>query len=276
MHERITLNQAINLCKALEPYRLFFLEDPFPPEENDHFRLLRQQTSIPIAMGELFNTQHEYLPLIKDRLIDFIRIHISQIGGLSPARKVAALCEFFGVRTAWHGPGDASPLAHAAQLALELASYNFGVHEGGSFPQETQEVFVGCPEVKNGYMLAQEKPGLGIEVDEKARREVPVPAGSAELRLLVGHDPAERRHGDQTVERQLPTYLFSGSGLRSNISYLYSDRGFGITASCRNAMHRRPGRSRSSRSCVGRTSGCVRICDGRKQSASGSVAKTRN
>jgi mannonate dehydratase len=177
VHERVTLNQAINLCKALEPYRLFFLEDPFPPEENDHFRLLRQQTSIPIAMGELFNTQHEYLPLIKDRLIDFIRIHISQIGGLSPARKVAALCEYFGVRTAWHGPGDASPLAHAAQLALELASYNFGVHEGGSFPADTQAVFVGCPEVKDGYMLASEKPGLGIEVDEKAAARFPIPAG---------------------------------------------------------------------------------------------------
>jgi mannonate dehydratase len=177
VHERVTLNQGINLCKALEPYRLFFLEDPFPPEDNDHFRLLRQQTSIPIAMGELFNTQHEYLPLIKERLIDFIRIHISQIGGLSPARKVAALSEFFGVRTAWHGPGDASPVAHAAQLALELASYNFGVHEGGGFPKETQEVFVGCPEVKNGYMLAQEKPGLGIEVDEKLAAKFPVPPG---------------------------------------------------------------------------------------------------
>ena len=172
-----TLNQGINLCKALEPYRLFFLEDPFPPEDNDHFRLLRQQTSIPIAMGELFNTQHEYLPLIKERLIDFIRIHISQIGGLSPARKVGALSEYFGVRTAWHGPGDASPLAHAAQLALELASYNFGVHEGGSFPQETKDVFVGCPEVKDGYMLAQEKPGLGIEVDEKLAAKFPIPAG---------------------------------------------------------------------------------------------------
>ena len=177
VHERVTLNQGINLCKALEPYRLFFLEDPFPPEDNDHFRLLRQQTSIPIAMGELFNTQHEYLPLIKDRLIDFIRIHISQIGGLSPARKVGALCESFGVRTAWHGPGDASPVAHAAQLALELASYNFGVHEGSGFPKETQEVFVGCPEVKNGYMLAQEKPGLGIDVDEKLAAKFPIPAG---------------------------------------------------------------------------------------------------
>jgi mannonate dehydratase len=177
VHERVTLNEAINLCKSLEPYRLFFLEDPFPPEENDHFRLLRQQTSIPLAMGELFNTQHEYLPLIKERLIDFIRIHISQIGGLSPARKVAALSEFFGVRTAWHGPGDASPLAHAAQLALELSCYNFGVHEGGGFPKETQEVFVGCPEVKNGYMLAQEKPGLGIEIDEKLAAKFPFPPG---------------------------------------------------------------------------------------------------
>jgi len=177
VHERVALNQGINLCKALEPYRLFFLEDPFPPEENDHFRLLRQQTSIPIAMGELFNTQHEYVPLIKDRLIDFIRIHISQIGGLTPARKVGAFCEFFGVRTAWHGPGDASPLAHAAQLALELASYNFGVHEGGGFPKETQEVFAGSPEVKNGYMLANEKPGLGIDVDEKLAAKFPIPAG---------------------------------------------------------------------------------------------------
>jgi mannonate dehydratase len=177
VHERVTLNQAINLCKSLEPYRLFFLEDPLPPEENDHFRVLRQQTCIPIAMGELFNTQHEYVPLIKERLIDFIRIHLSQIGGLSPARKVAALSEYFGVRTAWHGPGDASPLAHAAQLALELTNYNFGVHEGGGFAAETQEVFVGCPEVKNGYMLAREKPGLGIEVDEKAAAKFPFPAG---------------------------------------------------------------------------------------------------
>jgi mannonate dehydratase len=177
VHERVTLNQAINLCKSLEPYRLFFLEDPLPPEENDHFRVLRQQTCIPIAMGELFNTQHEYVPLIKERLIDFIRIHLSQIGGLSPARKVAALSEYFGVRTAWHGPGDASPLAHAAQLALELTNYNFGVHEGGGFAADTQEVFVGCPEVKNGYMLAREKPGLGIDVDEKAAAKFPFPAG---------------------------------------------------------------------------------------------------
>lgn len=177
VHERVTLQQGIQICKDVEKFRPFFIEDPFPPEENEHFRLLRQQCNTPIAMGELFNTQHEYLPLIKDRLIDFIRIHISQIGGLSPAKKVANLSEYFGVRSAWHGPGDASPLAHAAQLAIELSSYNFGVHEGSGFPKETQEVFAGCPEVKDGYMMANEKPGLGIDFNEALAAKFPIPPG---------------------------------------------------------------------------------------------------
>ncbi len=177
VHERISPSQAIQLCKDLEEFRLFFLEDPLPPEENDHFRLLRQQTSIPIAMGELFNTQHEYVPLIANRLIDYIRIHISQIGGLSVARKVAALCEFFGVKTAWHGPGDVSPVGHAAGLGLELATYNFGIHEGYVFPPATREVFPGCPETRNGYLYANEAPGLGIDIDEKLAAKFPYPEG---------------------------------------------------------------------------------------------------
>ncbi|MFI5457430.1 MAG: enolase C-terminal domain-like protein [Isosphaerales bacterium] len=175
VHERISPNQAVNLCKELEKYHLFFLEDPLPPEEKDHFRLIRQQSSVPIAMGELFNTQQEYVPLIAGRLIDFIRIHISQIGGLTMARKVAALCEFFGVKTAWHGPGDCSPVAHAAGLALELASYNFGIHEGYVFPPQTRAVFPGCPETKDGYMYAHEAPGLGIDIDEKLAAKFPFP-----------------------------------------------------------------------------------------------------
>jgi mannonate dehydratase len=174
VHERITPSQAVNLCKELEKYHLFFLEDPLPPEEKDHFRLIRQQSSVPIAMGELFNTQQEYVPLIAERLIDFIRIHISQIGGLSMARKVAALCEFFGVKTAWHGPNDCSPVGHAAGLALELTSHNFGIHEAGVFPPETRAVFPGCPETKDGYLYVSEAPGLGIDVDEKLAAKFPV------------------------------------------------------------------------------------------------------
>jgi mannonate dehydratase len=174
VHERITPSQAVGLCKELEKYHLFFLEDPLPPEEKDHFRLIRQQSSIPLAMGELFNTQQEYVPLIAGRLIDFIRIHISQIGGLSMARKVAALCEFFGVKTAWHGPPDCSPVGHAAGLALELASHNFGIHESGVFPPETRAVFPGCPETKDGFLYANEAPGLGIDLDEKLAAKHPV------------------------------------------------------------------------------------------------------
>lgn len=177
VHERVSLNQAVQLCRAVEPYRPFFIEDPFPPEENDHFKLLRQQTTVPLAMGELFNSQHEYVPLIRDRLIDYIRIHVSQIGGLTPARKVQALCEFFGVKTAWHGPGDSSPVAHATQLALELASYNFGIHEGYVFPKETQDVFPGCPTTKDGTMYVVEKPGHGVDVDEKLAARFPYPDG---------------------------------------------------------------------------------------------------
>ncbi len=175
VHERISPSQAVNLCKEVEKYHLFFLEDPLPPEEKDHFRLIRQQSSVPLAMGELFNTQQEYVPLIAERLIDFIRIHISQIGGLSVARKVAGLCEFFGVKTAWHGPSDCSPVGHAAGLALELASLNFGIHEGGIFPPETRAVFPGCPETKDGYLYANEAPGLGIDIDEKLAAKYPAP-----------------------------------------------------------------------------------------------------
>jgi mannonate dehydratase len=177
VHERVSLPEAIQVCRELERYRPFFIEDPFPPEQNEHFRLLRQQTSVPIAMGELFNTQHEYVPLIKDRLIDFMRAHVSQIGGLSVARKVQALCEFFGVRTAWHGPGDTSPVGHAAQLALELASHNFGIHEGSGFGPRTREVFPGLPEVREGAMWATEAPGLGLDVDVKLAARFPFPPG---------------------------------------------------------------------------------------------------
>jgi len=166
----VTLNQAINLCKSLEPYRLFFLEDPLPPEDNDHFRLLRQQTSTPLAMGELFNTQHEYVPLIKDRLIDFIRIHISQIGGLSPARKVAALSEFFGVRIAWHGPSDASPLAHAAQLALELVSYNFGVHEAVASRRRRRKYLRAVPKSRTATCWRRRSRAWASRLTKSSRR----------------------------------------------------------------------------------------------------------
>src|SRR5258706_11576984 len=124
-HGRRPPMMAVQLARDLEPCRLFYLEDLFAPEDNEYLRILRAQSCVPIAMGELYVNPHEYVPLIRDRLIDFIRPHVSAIGGLTPARKLAAFCEFFGVRTAWHGPDDVSPVGHAAQLHLDLATTNF-------------------------------------------------------------------------------------------------------------------------------------------------------
>jgi mannonate dehydratase len=175
VHERVPPIMAIQLAKDLEQFKLFFLEDIFAPEDNEYFRILRQQCAVPIAMGELFVNQHEYVPLIKDRLIDFIRVHISDIGGLTPARKLGTLCEYFGVRTAWHGPGDTSPVGHAANLQLVLSSHNFGIQEATLFGERTKEVFPGCPEIRDGSMWSNEKPGLGIDVDEALAAKYPFP-----------------------------------------------------------------------------------------------------
>jgi mannonate dehydratase len=191
VHERIPPIQAITLAKELEKYRLFFLEDVFAPEDIEYLRILRQQTSTPIAISELFNNPGEYVPMIRDRLFDFIRVHLSQIGGLSPARKLAALCEFFGIRTAWHGPGDVSPVGHAANLALDLACYNFGVQEQHIFRQETQDVFPGCPEIRDGYLWPNDLPGLGIDVDEELAARFPFP----EHPLNGGWAPVRRADG---------------------------------------------------------------------------------
>jgi mannonate dehydratase len=174
VHERVPPILAMQLAKDLEAFKLFFLEDPFSPEDVGYFEKLRPQTSTPIAMGELFNNPNEWVPLVSHRLIDFIRIHISQVGGLTMARKVAALCEFFGVRTAWHGPGDVSPVGHAANVHLDLAIPNFGIQEARAFTQAEQEVFPGCPELKDGYYWANDKPGLGIDLDEKLAAKFPI------------------------------------------------------------------------------------------------------
>ena len=175
VHERLPPIIGLGLAKELEPFRLFFLEDLFAPEDNDYFRLVREQTSTPIAMGELYNNPHEMIPMVKDRLLDFMRVHVSQIGGLTPARKLAALCEAFNVRTAWHGPTDVSPVGHAAQLMLDLNVWNFGIQEAGPYQTDLlKEVFPGTPEVRNGYMWANGKPGLGIDIDEELAAKYPI------------------------------------------------------------------------------------------------------
>jgi mannonate dehydratase len=109
VHERPHPIQAMALCKELEKYRPFFVEDPFAPEDVGYFKILRPQTAVPLAMGELFNNPNEWVDLVSGRLIDFIRCHVSQIGGISMGRKIAALCEFFRVRHRLARPGRHLP-----------------------------------------------------------------------------------------------------------------------------------------------------------------------
>jgi mannonate dehydratase len=198
MHERVSPNQAVQFAKDVEKFKLFFLEDPLSPEDIAYFRQIRQQCATPIAMGELFNSPHEWSPLIGERLIDYIRIHVSQAGGFTPCRKVAIMGEMFGVKTAWHGPGDVSPVGHMANVTLDLVSYNFGIQEYSAFNERTQEIFHGCPVMKDGYLWANEKPGWGIEVDEKAAAKAPFNGGRNGLNGGWG----EVRRVDGTVIKQ--------------------------------------------------------------------------
>ncbi len=161
MHERVSPNQAVQFCKDAEKFKMFFLEDPLSPEDIAYFRQIRQQCATPIAMGELFNSPHEWTPLIAERLIDYIRIHVSQTGGFTPARKIAILAENYGVKTAWHGPGDVSPIGHMANVTLDVVSYNFGIQEYSPFNARTQEIFHGCPGDEGRLSLGEREARLG-------------------------------------------------------------------------------------------------------------------
>jgi mannonate dehydratase len=175
VHERVQPIDVINMIKRVEEYRPFFIEDPLSPENMNWFKQLRESTSVPIAMGELFNNINEFLEPMANHYFDYVRCHVSQIGGITPAMKVARLGEWFNVRTAWHGPPDVSPVGHAAHAHVDFAIWNFGIQEaGGGFNDKLREIFPGCPTIKNGYMYVNEVPGLGVDIDEKLAAKYPI------------------------------------------------------------------------------------------------------
>ena len=171
-HEKLGPIEAARLARELEPYHLFFLEDLLRPEHKESFRLIRQHSTTPLAMGELFNSVWDCVPLITEQLIDYIRCDLCHIGGITAARKIAALAEAFHVKTAWHGPGDIAPPSHAANVHVDISIPNFGVQEGGGrFPDVVREVIPGGPTFKDGYMNVDETPGLGTDVNEEAAKK---------------------------------------------------------------------------------------------------------
>ena len=173
VHERLRPIDAVAFAKDVEPCKLFYLEDILAPEDIEYFSRIRQQCATPLAMGELFNNPREWQPLISGKLIDFIRMHVSQMGGVTPARHVTSMANHYGIRTAWHGPADTSPVGHAANLHLDLWAPNFGIQEWCRFSGPIVDMFPGLPEVRNGYMYPNDKPGLGIDVDEALAARYP-------------------------------------------------------------------------------------------------------
>ena len=166
VHHRLTPIEAARLGKALEPYHLFWMEDPTPAENQESFRLIRQHTTTPLAVGEVFNSIHDCRELIQEQLIDYIRTTVVHAGGLSHLRKIASLAELYQVRTGSHGATDLSPVCMAAALHFDLSVHNFGIQEYMPHSADTDRVFPHGYTFEDGMMHPGDRPGLGVEIDE--------------------------------------------------------------------------------------------------------------
>ncbi|GAA3070848.1 D-galactonate dehydratase family protein [Pseudonocardia yunnanensis] len=168
VHHRLTPIQAAKLGKALEPYDLFWLEDCTPAENQDGLRLVRQHTTTPLAIGEVFNSAVDYQTLIREQLIDYVRSAVTHAGGITAMRKLFDLAAQYQIKSGIHGPTDISPVGMAAGLHLDLAIHNFGIQEFMPHSAETYEVFRHSYTFSDGYLHPGETPGLGVTLDRAA------------------------------------------------------------------------------------------------------------
>jgi len=172
-HHRLTPIEAARAGKALEPYHLFWLEDPVPAELQESFRLIRKHTTTPLAVGEVFNTIYDCQQLIQEQLIDYIRTTVVHAGGISHLRKISSLAEMYNVRTGSHGATDLSPVCMAAALHFDLSVHNFGIQEYMKHSEETDRVFSHGYTFADGMLHPGERPGLGIDIDEDLATKYP-------------------------------------------------------------------------------------------------------
>ena len=173
VHHRLTPIEAARLGKALEPYHLFWLEDPVPAELQDGFRLIRQHTTTPIAIGEVFASIYDCQRLITEQLIDYIRTTVVHAGGITHLRRIAHLAELYHVRTGAHGATDLSPVCMAAALHFDISVHNFGIQEYMRHSEETDQVFPHRYRFSGGALDPGDAPGLGVEIDEALAARYP-------------------------------------------------------------------------------------------------------
>ncbi|MEU0692912.1 D-mannonate dehydratase ManD [Streptomyces niveus] len=166
-HHRLTPIQAARLGKDLEPYRLFWLEDCTPAENQEALRLVRRHTTTPLAIGEVFNTVYDYQALVTEQLIDYVRSAVTHFGGVSPLRKLFDFAAQYQIKSAIHGPEDISPVGMAAAVHLDLAVHNFGIQEYSGHTPLTERVFPHAYTFTDGHLHPGEAPGIGVELDEE-------------------------------------------------------------------------------------------------------------
>jgi mannonate dehydratase len=167
VHHRLTPIEAARLGRELEPFHLFWLEDPTPAELQESFRIIRRHTTTPLAVGEVFNSIYDCQQLIQEQLIDYIRTAVVHAGGITQLRKIANLAEIYHVRTGAHGATDLSPVCLAAALHFDLSVHNFGIQEYMHHSAETDAVFPHAYSFEDGMMHPGEAPGLGVDIDEQ-------------------------------------------------------------------------------------------------------------
>lgn len=172
-HHRLTPIEAARLGKDLEPYHLFWLEDTVPAELQEGFRIIRQHTTTPLAVGEVFNVVYDATTLITEQLIDYLRMSIVHSGGITAMKKIAGFSEVYHVRIGCHGPTDVSPITFASAIHFNLSINNFGILEYMRHTPETDEVFPHEYSFKDGYLNITDKPGLGVDFNEKLAAKYP-------------------------------------------------------------------------------------------------------
>jgi mannonate dehydratase len=173
VHHRLTPIEAARLGKELEPYHLFWLEDPTPAELQESFRLIRRHTTTPLAVGEVFNTIYDCQQLIQEQLIDYVRAAVVHAGGITHLRRIANLAEIYQIRTGSHGATDLSPVCMGAALHFDLSVHNFGIQEYMKHTDETDHVFPHAYRFENGLMHPGDAPGLGVDIDEGLAAKYP-------------------------------------------------------------------------------------------------------